>query len=368
MRQYNKIKEKYPDALLLFRVGDFYETFHEDAVKTSKILGIVLTKRGAGSNSETKLAGFPHHSLNTYLHKLVKAGERVAICDQLEDPKTTKSIVKRGVTELVTPGVALNDGILEKKSKLRNFFETSKKTICIPCYLDSEKELENIAQSEFRKNNISLSREAINLLIEKSNSDRANLKNEIEKIKSYAINKKKLELNEIKYLINFAGDYKSDILVNECLCGNISQYKKIISELYINTVNQILLLRILSNKVQRLLNIKEQTNKSNNLDNLINVSKPPIFWKEKPLVKKQLLIWSLNDLKTIIYGINNTEILCKKNTQLSKIMTEWLTSGGGDFPTPRRNLPTPGRNLLPPGRIHPAPGLIFTTPGRKAET
>ena len=116
MRQYNQIKNKYPDALLLFRVGDFYETFHEDAVKTSKILGIVLTKRGAGSNSETKLAGFPHHSLNTYLHKLVKAGERVAICDQLEDPKTTKSIVKRGVTELVTPGVALNDGVLEKKS------------------------------------------------------------------------------------------------------------------------------------------------------------------------------------------------------------------------------------------------------------
>ena len=116
MKQYNKIKGKYPDALLLFRVGDFYETFHEDAVKTSKILGIVLTKRGAGSNSETKLAGFPHHSLNTYLHKLVKSGERVAICDQLEDPKTTKTIVKRGVTELITPGVSLNDGILEKKS------------------------------------------------------------------------------------------------------------------------------------------------------------------------------------------------------------------------------------------------------------
>ena len=210
--------------------------------------------------------------------------------------------------------------ILEKKSKLRNFFETSKKTICIPCYLDSEKELENIAQSEFRKNNISLSREAINLLIEKSNSDRANLKNEIEKIKSYAINKKKLELNEIKSLINFAGDYKSDILINECLCGNISQYKKIVSELYINTVNQILLLRILSNKVQRLLTIKEQTSKSNNLDNLINVSKPPIFWKEKPLVKKQLSIWSLTDLKKIINGINNTELLCKKKPQISKVV------------------------------------------------
>lgn len=116
MRQYYKIKEKHPDALLLFRVGDFYETFHEDAVKSSNILGIILTKRGAGSNSETKLAGFPHHSLNTYLHKLVKAGERVAICEQLEDPKQTKTIVKRGVTELITPGVALNDGILDQKS------------------------------------------------------------------------------------------------------------------------------------------------------------------------------------------------------------------------------------------------------------
>ncbi|WP_299891652.1 DNA mismatch repair protein MutS [uncultured Lacinutrix sp.] len=119
MKQYNAIKAKYPDALLLFRVGDFYETFGSDAVKTAGILGIILTKRGAGSETETELAGFPHHSLNTYLPKLVKAGERVAICDQLEDPKQTKTIVKRGVTELVTPGVALNDEVLQ--SKTNNF-------------------------------------------------------------------------------------------------------------------------------------------------------------------------------------------------------------------------------------------------------
>ena len=115
MKQYNQIKSKYPDALLLFRVGDFYETFGEDAIKAANILGIVLTKRGAGSNSETELAGFPHHSINTYLPKLVKAGFRVAICDQLEDPKFAKKIVKRGVTELVTPGVSLNDEVLEQK-------------------------------------------------------------------------------------------------------------------------------------------------------------------------------------------------------------------------------------------------------------
>lgn len=116
MKQYNEIKAKYPDACLLFRVGDFYETFGEDAVRASKILGITLTKRGAGSDTETALAGFPHHSVNTYLPKLVKAGLRVAICDQLEDPKMTKTIVKRGVTELVTPGVSLNDEVLNSKS------------------------------------------------------------------------------------------------------------------------------------------------------------------------------------------------------------------------------------------------------------
>ncbi len=116
MKQYNTIKVKYPDAMLLFRVGDFYETFGEDAKKAARVLGIILTKRGAGSETETALAGFPHHSLNTYLPKLVKAGMRVAICDQLEDPKMTKTIVKRGVSELVTPGVALNDEVLVAKT------------------------------------------------------------------------------------------------------------------------------------------------------------------------------------------------------------------------------------------------------------
>ena len=165
-----------------------------------------------------------------------------------------------------------------------------------------------------------LSREAINLLIEKSNSDRNNLRNEIEKIKSYSLTKKNIELDEIKSLINFSGDYKSDNLVNECLCGNILQYKKIISELYASTVNQIFLLRILSNKIQRLLKIKEQANKSESIDTLINNSKPTIFWKEKPLVKKQLNLWSLDDLKKMIDDINSTELLCKKNPQISKVI------------------------------------------------
>ncbi|MFM8740764.1 MAG: DNA mismatch repair protein MutS, partial [Cytophagales bacterium] len=115
MKQYNAIKAKYPGALLLFRVGDFYETFGQDAIQASKVLDITLTKRGNGSASEIELAGFPHHALDSYLPKLVRAGHRIAICDQLEDPRFVKGIVKRGVTELVTPGVSFNDNVLERK-------------------------------------------------------------------------------------------------------------------------------------------------------------------------------------------------------------------------------------------------------------
>src|ERR1043165_1239466 len=116
MQQHKAIKQKYPDAILLFRVGDFYETFGKDAITASSVLGITLTKRNNGAAASAELAGFPHHALDAYLHKLVKAGYRVAICDQLEDPKQAKGIVKRGVTELVTPGVATNDKLLEHNS------------------------------------------------------------------------------------------------------------------------------------------------------------------------------------------------------------------------------------------------------------
>ena len=115
MAQYNRVKAQHPDALLLFRVGDFYETFGSDAVTAAKVLNIVLTARKNGAAAEIELAGFPHHALENYLPKLVRAGHRVAVCDQLEDPKTTKTIVKRGVTEMVTPGVALNDQVLEAR-------------------------------------------------------------------------------------------------------------------------------------------------------------------------------------------------------------------------------------------------------------
>ena len=158
----------------------------------------------------------------------------------------------------------------------------------------------------------------MNVLIEKSNFDRGNLKNEIEKIISFANDKGEITIEQVRSLVNFAGEYKSDSLINECLCGNIQQYKKILSESYLNTINQILLFRILNKKILRLLNMKKVEKNYKDIESLINASKPPIFWKEKSIVKKQLSIWNLDDLKKIISEINNTEYLCKKNSQVSK--------------------------------------------------
>ena len=133
-------------------------------------------------------------------------------------------------------------------------------------------------------------------------------------------NENNIRIDEIRSIINFSGEYQSDTFVNECLCGNILQYKKILSELYSNVVNHIFLLRILANKTHRLLKMKEMESNYNNLENLLSSSKPPIFWKEKPMVKKQLTIWSLNALKSTIQEINEIELLCKKNPQISKII------------------------------------------------
>ena len=209
---------------------------------------------------------------------------------------------------------------LEKKSKLRNFFETDSRLGCIPCYLDNQRDLELIARAELNKSNINLSRELINIIIEKANNDRENLRNEIEKIKSFALKNKNLGIDEVNAIINFTGEIKSENLINECLSGNILQYKKILSELYINTINQIFFLRIFGNKVRRLIKIKEQIGESKNIESLLNTIKPPIFWKEKPIVKKQLSIWSTNDLKKAVNEMDNIELLCKKNPEISKII------------------------------------------------
>ena len=216
--------------------------------------------------------------------------------------------------------------ILEKKSKLRNFFEKENNIACVPCYLDNEKTLAIITQKELIKNKIILSRESIGLLIRKANGDRGNLLNEIEKIKSFSKNNKKIEHEQIKHLINSNTEIKHENLINICRSGDISELKRIVTELSIEKLNQILLLKILSNKIRRLLNIKNQNEEIKNIDSTINNQKPPIFWKEKPLIKKQLTIWKTDELEKTIFQINDIEISCKSNPQVSSfIFSNFLT-------------------------------------------
>ena len=216
--------------------------------------------------------------------------------------------------------LVLFSNALEKKSKLRNLFEKEKKLVCVACYLDTEKNLEIIAFQELKREGINISKESINLLVRKTNGDRINLKNEIEKIKAYTKDNKNIDHDVLKNLINLSGEIKNDSLVNTCLSGEISELKKVLFDIVIENQNQILLLRILSNKVRRLLLIKEQNKDNQTLENTINSVKPPIFWKEKPLVKKQLSIWKKNELVNTINEINDLEISCKKNPQISPVI------------------------------------------------
>ena len=231
--------------------------------------------------------------------------------------KQIEDIIKKNPENLF---IIFQSDILEKKSKLRSLFETNSDCSCVPCYPDTNRDLENIIIKNFKDNKIAISKETTNLLIEKSNNDRGNLKNEIEKIKSYSMGKKQINIEEVKTLINFSGEYKSDALVNECLSGNILGYKKILNEIYANAINQIFILRILNNKIDKLLKMKEVEKKYKDIDSLINLVKPAIFWKDKPVVKKQLKIWKIEDLRKIINKLNDTELLCKKNPKSSNII------------------------------------------------
>ena len=209
---------------------------------------------------------------------------------------------------------------LEKKSKLRNFFEMEENLGCSACYLDEEKSLEIITKQELEKENILLSKEALNLIVRKANGDRGSLRNELEKIKSFSQNNKKIDYEEIKHLVNSSGEIKFDNLVNSCLCGDTSTLKKNLVDFTVESINQILLLKILGNKIRRLILIKKQENANQSIDHLINSVKPPIFWKDKPIIKKQLSMWKTKNLIEVIQEINDIEISCRKNYQVAPII------------------------------------------------
>ena len=206
---------------------------------------------------------------------------------------------------------------LDKKSKIRNFFEKEKNLIIVPFYEDTSQTLISIAKKILYENKLNLSQEHLNLIIEKSQGDRINLKNELKKIINFSEGKKKIELSDILKLTNLSENYSAGELVDECLSKNKKKTLNILNENIPSSEDNILILRTFLNKLKRLRKLRLNLNENNNIDQAINSFKPPIFWKDKNIIKQQIKIWELNDIENFIVDINNTESLIKKNPQIS---------------------------------------------------
>jgi len=214
--------------------------------------------------------------------------------------------------------IILDCNMLDKKSKIRNFFEKTKNVVCIPFYPDEYKDLNIIASNFLRSKNINLSQQSINLIIDRSNRSRQHLKNELEKIENFSLNKKKIEDSDIIKLTNLGKNHEITELVETCLAKNSNKLSKIMNENYFSNEDVILILRIFLIKTKRLLNLAINSKTHKNLDETISNYKPPIFWKEKPFIKQQLNNWSEKKLIALINQISEIELLSKKNNQISQ--------------------------------------------------
>ena len=211
--------------------------------------------------------------------------------------------------------------LLEKKSKIRKLFEKDKNLVCVACYQDSNFDLIKIINDEIKQTKIKLSTESINLLIERASGDRNNLKNEINKLKSFALNKQVISYDQVKELTNMARNYQNDYIVNICLNGDKKRLNKTLGENNFLIDNFFILLKIFSKKIHRLLKIKILNRSENNIDQIFNQIRPPIFWKEKEDVKKQVGLWNEKKLNLVIKKINEIELNCKKNHELATNIT-----------------------------------------------
>ena len=247
------------------------------------------------------------------------------ITDKIKD--ITIELLEKDIEDLV---LVLNSGVLEKKSKVRALFEKSKIAVCMPFYEDNNQTLSGIVNKFFRENKIPISQQSINLIVQRCRGDRQNLNNELEKIKNYSKSKKKIEIEDLLKLTNLAENYSVSELIDACLSKNRKKMTHILNENNYSLEDCILIIRTLLAKSKRLLKLNEQI-KDKNIDDVISIFKPPIFWKDKETVKQQIKSWSYESIKNLIFRISETELLIKKNSPnsvniLSNFIIEQTTS------------------------------------------
>jgi DNA polymerase III subunit delta len=250
---------------------------------------------------------------NSIISKSFFENEKLIIVNRVSDKvlNIINEVIDKKIEDLT---IILNAGILEKKSKLRTFFEKDKKLICVPFYEDNSQTLIGLVNDFFRKNKIPMSQQGINLIVERSRGDRQNLNNELEKIESFIKNKNKVEIDEIIKLTNLAENYNVSELVDSCLSKNKRKTINILNENNYSLEDCILIIRTFLIKAKRLLKLCAQTQNKNEIDLTISKFKPPIFWKDKIIVKQQMQNWSHKDTENLIYKINEIELLIKKNS------------------------------------------------------
>ena len=255
--------------------------------------------------------------LNSISSKSFFENEKIIVIKNATDK--LKEIIN-DIYELQNPDITviLISDLLEKKSKLRNFFEKTNNVICIPFYPDEHKDLNIIANNFFKKKDIKISQQTINLIIDRANQSRQHLNNELQKIENFALNKKEIKDVDIIKLTNLGKNYEISELVETCLAKNQNKLLKIMNENHFSNEDVILILRIFLIKTKRLLNLALNSKPNKNFDEAISKFRPPIFWKEKPYVKQQLINWSESKLKKLINEINEIELLSKKNSQISQ--------------------------------------------------
>ncbi len=250
------------------------------------------------------------------LNKSLFDNQKILIISRVSD-KIIKIIQDLLQRDLLDTKIILKANSLEKKSKIRNFFEKDKNLACIPFYEDDDKSLNLILNQFLIKYNLKMSREITNLLIDRSNGNRESLKKELDKIYYYSISNKKIDLNAVRKLTNLSENYDVSELIDNCLAKNNKKVSKILNENNYSNEDCILILRTLLNRSKRLLNIIENYKKTKNIENVIINLRPPIFWKEREIVKKQANMWEIDDLKNKIYKINELELMIKNNSKNS---------------------------------------------------
>ena len=273
---------------------------------------------------ENEILNNEENFFNDILSRSVFENKKLIIINRTSDKikNLIEEIFEKKITDLT---IILNANILEKKSKLRSFFEKNKETICVPFYAENNQTLVIIVNNFFKKNKIPISQQAMNLIVERCRGDRQNLNNELEKIQSFIKNKKTIEINDLLKLTNLAENYDVSELVDSCLAKNKKKIINILNENNYSLEDCILIIRTFLIKSKRLLKLSQKSLEKNNIEEAISSFKPPIFWKDKEIIKQQIKKWSYNNIENLIFKINEIELLIKKNSNNSiNILSDFI--------------------------------------------